>query len=40
MKRDYMGYIQQLFINDSYAAILSDGRCTLHLIDSTNPEAP
>ena len=33
-KRDYMGYVTQLVVNDYYAAVLSDGKCTLHHVDS------
>jgi hypothetical protein len=35
-KKDYMGQIKLLLVNDYYAAILSDGKCTLHLIDSSS----
>jgi hypothetical protein len=39
VKRDYMGYITQLGINDTYAAVLSDGKCTLHYVDPSLPDA-
>jgi hypothetical protein len=38
-KKDYMGYVQQMYVNDHYAAVLSDGRCTLHMVDPSKPDA-
>jgi hypothetical protein len=38
-KRDYMGYVQHLLVNEQYAAVLSDGKCTLHLVDSSASDA-
>ena len=35
-QKDYMGYIESIYINDVYAAILSDGKCFLHTIDPNN----
>lgn len=37
LKRDYMGFVKSIYINDQYAAILSDGKCTLHNIDPQSP---
>ena len=33
-KRDYFGTIKQIVLNEKWTAVLSDGKCTLHLIES------
>lgn len=34
LQKDYMGFVTQVFVNDYYAAVLSDGRCTLHKVEN------